>query len=188
MNDFSTSKLNRNQQIIPFAWGDISLSQVVHVDGIPHATRRAVGEYLEYADPQKAIDNLIDRNPYIEEFSIPLNLRGMTGQNYETRAYHPMGFLLIVMESGQPKAQAAKVAIAAFVWHFCGPQMLPPREGIALRAQLLKLLTALQVCHCAFSQRILLDQVRDVCRLLGQPLPDLSLIGQDPKQTSLEGF
>jgi len=34
----------------------------VYRDGIPHATRAAIGEWLEYADPQKAIDKLLERN------------------------------------------------------------------------------------------------------------------------------
>src|SRR5574337_1061440 len=94
-----------------FVSGEIELSEVVHIDGIPHTTRRAIGEWAEYADPQKAIDNILARNPHIEAHGIPLNLRGMDGaRDYETTVYHPIGFLLIVFESGQPKAHAMKAA------------------------------------------------------------------------------
>ncbi|SMF96166.1 hypothetical protein SAMN02949497_3551 [Methylomagnum ishizawai] len=175
-------------QIAPFSWGDVSLSQAVHVNGIPHATKIAIGEWLEYSFPRESINKILERNPYLEAFSVEVNLTSTDGKNYDTTVYHPMGFLLIVMESGQPKAQAAKVAIAAFVWHFCGGQDIAAKDAIQLRQVLLKTLAALQSCHCAFSQRILLDQVRDVCRQLRQPIPDLSLIGKDPKQTALEGF
>jgi hypothetical protein len=47
---------------------------------------------------------------------------------YETKVYHPIGFLLIVMESGQPKAKAMKEAVAEFVWSFAGPRALSNKE------------------------------------------------------------
>ena len=73
------------QTTAPFIWKEIALSEVVFVDGVPHTTRRAIGEWLEYADPQKAIDNILARNPHLEAHTIPLNLRGMDGaRDYET--------------------------------------------------------------------------------------------------------
>lgn len=45
---------------------NIDLTEVAFIDDIPHVTRKAIGEWLEYTDPQKAIDNLIDRNPHLE--------------------------------------------------------------------------------------------------------------------------
>jgi len=180
--------MTKNTQVTPFAWGDISLSEVVYVNGVPHATKRAIGEWLEYADPRVGINGVLHSNPYIEEFSVDVKLTSTDGKNYDTRVYHPMGFLLIVMESGQPKAQTAKVAIAAFVWHFCGGGMLSAKDIIALRALLLKTVVALQACRCAFSQQLLVDQVRDICRQVGCSVPNVALIGKDPKQTSLEGF
>ena len=38
----------------PFTWGDITLSQVVDIDGTPHITKQAIGEWLEYIEPRKA--------------------------------------------------------------------------------------------------------------------------------------
>ncbi|SMF94444.1 hypothetical protein SAMN02949497_1759 [Methylomagnum ishizawai] len=180
--------MSTSTEITPFSWGDVSLSEVVHVNGIPHATKTAIGEWLEYADPRDGVNKVLERNPYIEEFSTAVKLTAVDGKLRDTTVYHPMGLLLVVMESGQPKAQAAKVAIAAFVWHFCGGSRPSLRDAVSLRAHLLKALAALQSCKCAFSQRLLLDQIREVCRELGQPVPDVALIGKDPKQTALEGF
>jgi hypothetical protein len=175
-------------EITPFSWGDVSLSEVIHVNGVPHATKRAIGEWLEYADPRDGVNKIIERNSYLEAFSVAVKLTATDGKNYDTRVYHPMGLLLIVMESGQPKAQAAKVAIAAFVWHFCGAPALPFRDAIAARGQLLKALAALEGCRCAFTKRLLLDQIGELCRQLGQPIPALALVGKDPDQLGLEGF
>lgn len=111
-----------NTEVTPFHWGDIALSETVFIEGAPHATRFAVGEWLEYADPQNAIDVILGRNPHIKTHSVPVKLTGTDGKKYDTKVYHPIGFLLIVMESGQPKAQQMKQAVAEFVWHFAGPK------------------------------------------------------------------
>ena len=50
---------------------------------------------LEYADPQKAIDNILARNPHPEAHTIPLNLRGMVcACDYEASVLHSIGFWL----------------------------------------------------------------------------------------------
>lgn len=172
----------------PFVWGDISLSEVVYIDGIPHATRRAIGEWAEYADPQKAIDNILARNKHIEAHGIPLNLRGMDGaRDYETTVYHPIGFQLIVFESGQPRAHAMKAAIAEFVWHFAGPRKLSDRVEIDLRKLKRQLAIDVAMARDAFSQQILLSELREVSMALGTPLPDIALLGTDAKQLRLTG-
>lgn len=171
-----------------FIWGAIALSQVVYVDGIPHATRAAIGEWLEYADPQKAIDNLLDRNSYIEAHSIPLNLRGMDGaRDYETTVYHPIGFLLIVMESGQPKAIAMKQAVAEFVWHFAGPRKMSFKERTELLKLSRTLFADLGKTKDSFVAQGILTHLREVHLTLGQPLPDIKWLGQDIKQLALPG-
>ena len=92
-------------QVQPFNWGEIELSQTVLIDGIPHATKTAIGEWLEYADPRVAINVIVDRNPHIDHYSTDIKLISVDGKNRDTKVYHPIGFLLIVMESGQPKAR-----------------------------------------------------------------------------------
>ena len=119
-------------QPTPFVWNEIALSEVVLIDGAPHTTRRAIGEWLEYADPQKAIDKLLERNPHLEMHSVPVKLTATDGKSYDTFVYHPLGLLLIVMESGQPRAHEMKAAVAEFVWSFVTPHRLNFREMDAL--------------------------------------------------------
>ena len=170
-----------------FIWGDIALSQVAYVDGIPHATRAAIGEWLEYADPQKAIDNILARNSYIEAHSVPLNLRGTDGKNYDTFAYHPIGFLLIVMESGQPKAQAMKQAVAEFVWHFAGPRKVNFKERESLLKLRRNLINDLARTKDAFCQQALLADLREVSLACGLPVPDVAFLGKNADQLALPG-
>ena len=170
----------------PFVWGDISLTQVVHIDGVPHVTRRAIGEWLEYADPQKSIDKLIERNPHLECHSIPVNLTGMVGtRDYETEVFHPIGFLLIVMESGQPKAHAMKAAVAEFVWRFAGPQKMSDARHTALMRLRIQLLDRLATVRDAFVRAAMLGDLREVSLSLGLPVPDASLLGKDANQLAL---
>lgn len=176
-----------SKEISNFIWGDIALSQVVYIDGVPHATRAAIGEWLEYEDPIRAISKLLERNTYIDEHSVVVKLTATDGKNYDTTVYHPIGFLLIVMESGQPKAQAMKQAVAEFVWHFAGPRKASFKE----RAELLKLsrnlLNDLAKTKDAFVRNALITSLREVHLELGQPLPDIALLGKDANQLALPG-
>ena len=176
-----------NTEINTFNWGDIALSQVVFIDGVPHATRAAIGEWLEYADPQKAIDNILARNSYIEDHSVPLKLRGTDGKKYDTFVYHPIGFLLIVMESGQPKAQEMKQAVAEFVWHFAGPKHLSHKERIELLKLRRCFLNDLGKTKDAFVQRALFSDLAEVSLQLGLPVPDIKYLGKSPEQLQLDG-
>jgi hypothetical protein len=164
-----------------------SLSQVVFIDGIPHATRAAIGQWLEYADPQKAIDNILSRNPHIESRGIPLNLRGMGDvRDYKTTVYHPIGFLLIVMESGQPKAAAMKEAVAEFVWKYAGgDQKIPPKEKLELTKLRRTLVNDIAKSRDAFARQVLIDDLQRISQRLDMPLPDIALIGKDPDQLAL---
>ena len=180
--------MTSNTQVTPFIWGDIDLSQTVMIDGIPHATRAAIGEWLEYDDPADGVRKLLNRNSYIEAHGIPVKLTGMDGaRDYETTVYHPIGFLLIVMESGQPKAQEMKQAVAEFVWHFAGPRTMSDRT----RMELLKFRTAiierLAKTRDAFARACHLADLREVSLALGCAVPDVALLGSDVKQPALPG-
>lgn len=177
--------MNTENQLSAFHWQAIALSQTLFIDGVPHVTRQAVGEWLEYADPQKAIDNIIDRNAYIEAYSVPLNLRATDGKKYDTLVYHPIGFLLIVMESGQPKAQAMKQAVAEFVWHFAGPKQMRPKERIEYLKLSRTLLADLGKTRDAFVRDGLIAHLREVYLALGQAMPNLARLGKDANQLDL---
>ncbi|OWY40086.1 hypothetical protein CEK28_04950 [Xenophilus sp. AP218F] len=180
--------LQKVTQATPFAFGEIELSQTVFIDGVPYATRRAVGEWLEYADPQKAIDKILERNLHIEAHSVPVRLTGTDGKNYETRVYHPIGFLLMVMESGQPKAHEMKAAVAEFVWSFAGPRQLGFRERDSLLRQRRQLVLDLTKLRDAFGRQALMADLRQVSLSLGLPLPDVAWLGKDADQLQLPGL
>lgn len=174
--------------LYPFVWRQITLSQTVLVNNVPHSTRLAIGEWLDYADPQKAVDKILERNPHIEAWGIPVNLTGMGGaREYETVVYHPVGFLLIVMESGQPKAKEMKQAVAEFVWNFAGPRTMSFKE----RTELMKLSRALYndlaKTKDAFVRDGLLAHLRNVALALGEPVPDAAKLGKDANQLALGG-
>lgn len=175
-----------NQCTASFHWGEITLSQVVDINGIPHATKTAIGEWLEYADPRVAINTIVDRNPYLRHYSVDVKLTSTDGKKYDTEVYHPVGFLLIVMESGQPKAQAMKVAVAQFVWHYVEPAEISMRDRNRYISEIERLTERLSVTKDAmlFQQRV--EALRHYCRIASWPMPNLSFLGADPKQLSLE--
>ncbi len=100
-----------------FQYGQIQLKEATHINGTPYFTRRAIGEWLGYSNPQKAIDNIVKRNPHIDnpEWAVPLKLRATDGKNYGMTIYSPIGLQLIVFESRQPKAIEYKVAVAKLI-------------------------------------------------------------------------
>jgi prophage antirepressor-like protein len=69
----------------------------------------------------------------------------------------------------------------------CYGEPLDLAEQLRLQTALFKFLGDLQGCTCAFSRKLMVDMIRVLCRQLGQPLPDLSLIGKDPWRTNPEG-
>lgn len=175
-----TNHSTRNpSSIVPFVWGEISFPEIVFIDGIPYATRRSIGEWLGYADPQNAIDKILERNSYIRSHSVPVRLSGTDGKNYETFVYHPIGFLLIVMESGQPKAKVKKEEIAEYVFRFAGPQQLTHKEQLAYLKHRRTLLCDLARTGDAAMREAFLQDLREVSMLLGMPVP-LALTAQLP--------
>lgn len=63
-------------------WSDIDLSQIVRINGIPHATKTAIGEWLEYADLRDAINKIIERNSYLRRYSVAAKLTTVDGKGY----------------------------------------------------------------------------------------------------------
>lgn len=70
-------------------------------------TRDQIGSALEYADPQKAIATIHERNKdRLDKFSVFLKLRGTDGKLYDTYVYTARGVYEICRFSRQPKADA----------------------------------------------------------------------------------
>lgn len=179
--------MNTANQATTFSWNQIALSEVVMIDGVPHATRRAIGQWLEYADAQKAIDNILARNPHLENHSVPLSLRGTDGKNYGTSVYHPIGFLLIVMESGQPQAHAMKAAVAEFVWSFVGPRKLSFREMDALIKRRADLRRELAGCAEQGAAQDAYGDYLHLSALLNSPAAPLVSLAPCLRQAALPG-
>lgn len=174
-----------NASVITFSWGDIELSQVIHIDGVPHATKTAIGEWLEYADPRDAINKIVERNSHLRRYSVAVKLTATDGKNFDSEVFHPIGFLLIVMESGQSKAHAMKAAVAEFVWHYAGPRQLSDRSRLDLLKLRRQLIADVAAARDAFAQSALLSDLREVSMVLGMGLPDIALLGTDTKQLLL---
>jgi transposase len=117
-----------NNQLIPFSFEDVSLKEACWIDGKPYFTRRAIGEWLEYQTPDRAIHKIIERHPHINEFSVLVNLMNTWGTQTipkEQRVYDPIGLQLIINKSDKPKAIQFQVAAAHLVVAFMQGKLLP---------------------------------------------------------------
>jgi prophage antirepressor-like protein len=76
-------------------------------------TGEQLGTALEYADPIKAISNLVARNPYLAdaEFSVVLKMRSTDGKRYMTRLFTEDGIYEVAMLSGTDRAKAFRAWI-----------------------------------------------------------------------------
>jgi hypothetical protein len=115
-----------------------------------------------------------------------VNLTTVDGKNRDANVYHPIGFLLIVMESGQPQAHAMKAAVAEFVWSFAGPRKLSFRESDSLMKRRMALLDRIGSTRDAFVQAALLADLREVSLAAGLSVPDVGLLGTSTKQMVLQ--
>jgi hypothetical protein len=169
-----------SHELTQFSWGEISFSQTTYVDGVPHPTRKAIGELLEYPDPQKAIDKILERNSHIELHSVPVRLTGTDGKFYETKVYHPIGFLMIMMESDQPKAKKMKAVVADFVWNFAGPKTMSFKETMEYIKPRRALVQDLVKIGDPAARAVLIEDLCYVSRLLGRPVPEIARLHQLP--------
>lgn len=70
-----------------------------------YMTREQIGQALQYANSQKAIDNLHSRNKdRLDKFSVTLKLRGTDQKQYDTTLYIEKGIYDICRFSRQPVA------------------------------------------------------------------------------------
>jgi prophage antirepressor-like protein len=182
-------------QLSAFAYGDIALTQTVLIKGIPHVTRQGIGEWLEYSDPQKSIDKILARNPHIESYSTPVNLTGVLRErSYETNVYHPIGFLLIVMESGQPKAKQKKMEVAEFVWHFSNPSKvlfkpdnIEPKEYRSILSRITNLTSKMAKIRDAMDHQQTWLEITVLCDTIGLAYPAIEVMRKHFKQVALHG-
>ena len=116
----------------------VSISESITINGTPYFTGRAIGEWLGYEHPRKAVNKIIERNPHIDnpEWATDVKLTSVEGDREVVRTirvYNPAGLQLIVFESNQPRAIEYKIAVAKMV-----AEMIRPDYPIILRDRLLK--------------------------------------------------
>jgi hypothetical protein len=106
-----------NSNIKPFYFKNIKIQESCWIDGKPYFTRLAIGKFLEYSNPQKAIDKIVERNPHIDNsaWSVTVKMTGTDGKLYDTKLHDPIALQLIINKSNQPKAIAFQVAVANLV-------------------------------------------------------------------------
>jgi len=116
--------------IIPFNFREVRLKEACWLDGKPYFTRRAIGEFLEYAKPDFSINWLVKRNQHVKEFATYVKLTCVEGGREVTRkieVYDPIGLQLIINKSNQPKAIQFQVAVAKLVMAYVSGKLLPSR-------------------------------------------------------------
>ncbi len=134
-----------NNQLIPFAFEGLTLKEACWLEGKPYFTRRAIGEWLEYQNPDRSIHNLTQRHPHINQFSVVTKLvttdeypKGhsltnlmsesiIRNREIEQRVYDPIGLQLIINKSDKPKAIKFQVAAAHLVLAFMQGKLFPSR-------------------------------------------------------------
>lgn len=118
-----------NAGFLPFQFEGMRLQEACFLNGNPYFTRKAIGESLEYEHPQKAIDKIIERNPYISDprWSVTVKLTATDEKEYEQEVYDPVGLQLIIFESRQPKAIQFKIAAAHLVYAFMKGEIKPSK-------------------------------------------------------------
>lgn len=182
-----------SNQLSSFAYGGIALTQTILINGIPHITKQAIGEWLEYADPRKAVNKILGRNPHIDTYSVGVNLGSTDGKNYETNVYHPIGFLLIVMESGQPKAKQKKVEVAEFVWHFSNkaptlPEDVSPKEYRAILSRITNLTSKMARIKDAMEHKQTWLEITVLCDTIGLAYPAIEFMRKHFRQVEKLGI
>ena len=120
--------------IIPFHYNDgqtqgsIQLKESCWIDGKPYFTGQTIGEFLDYSQPRKSINKIIERNPYLDDsaWSTNVKLTSVEGGRTvvrDTRVYNPIALQLIINKSNQPRAIAFQVAVAHLVAAFLSGEL-----------------------------------------------------------------
>lgn len=107
----------------------------------------------------------------------------------ETVFVNEAGVYRLIFRSKKPKAVefanwvCSEVLPAIRKQGFFGT--LPANQRLNCSRQLLALASQLASTRDAMLHKLLLDELRDLCNLMGRPMPDTRLMGQDVKQMPL---
>lgn len=133
-------------EMVHFQFEGIALKEACWMDGKPYFSGQAIGEFLEYQEPRKAINKIVERNPHINDlrWSVDVRLTSTDGKKYKVKVYDPIGLQLIIFESQQPKAIQFKIAAAHLVHAYMTGQLKPSkwvldRDLVAASKQIMSL-------------------------------------------------
>lgn len=156
-------------------------------EGNPRLVLVDICEAIDYSNTSKATD-LID-----EDDLTKLEVIDSLGRAQMVWCVTEPGMYQFLCSSQVPKAKPFRKWVFGEVLPsirrlgYYG-KVVSAADQAKLEAQLMRYLKDLQACRCAFSYRLIVDRIKVICRQLGQPVPEITLIGKDPKQTSLERF
>lgn len=136
-------------------------------------TRKAIGDFLYpgHKNPQYAIDRIFNRYPELKSLSIPLKLRGMTGQEYAAETYDIWGIYQITLKSRAPMKDAFLERFPDFLLALQSgliKPVLPPSEKQLIAMERLKEIDETPRGHKMDAYKKLAEQldrgVSTVCR------------------------
>jgi hypothetical protein len=115
--------------MVHFQFEGMALKEACWMSGKPYFTGRAIGEFLEYANPGRDINRIVQRNSHINDprWSVVAKLATTDGKKYSIRIYDPIGLQLIIFESQQPKAIQFKIAAAHLVHAYMTGELKPSK-------------------------------------------------------------
>lgn len=125
---------------------------------------------------------------YPQEWICPLYLRGQSGSG-EVLFISEAAVYRVIFRSQKPEAEmfanwvCGEVLPAIRKQGFFG--QVPQKDRLAFSRQITVITRDLMRCRNAFQQSVLVGELRDLCRLIGKPMPDLALMGERPTQLPL---
>lgn len=178
-------------QVIPFNFESSSASiRVIEIDGEPWFIAKDVAEALEYAESSlETIGKLIANVPteWVDRKRIPVpdewkgtNPIRTPGGDQDMVILSEPGLYFFVARSDKPKALPFQKWLAGDVLPslrkrgFYG--LMPAGERMKHHATLSRTVKQLSHSRDALEQHILLQQVEDICHLLGIKMPSVTLL------------
>ena len=169
----------------PFNFSNIDIRTAIDADGEGWFCAKDVFLALEIAwKGSNSLKNVPEKRRMVRYY------RTSQGPK-ETIFLNEPGVFQVVLTSRKPEAQR----FADWVYEEVLPSIR--RQGfygsatagqqIALRTQKLKLLEKLCGTRDAFVAESVMTSLRSVCNALGEPMPDVNLLGQDRDQLPLAG-
>lgn len=180
-------KANATTPVV-FTFAEATDVRILIESGEPMFCANDVCTVLGHANPRQAIDTHCD-----EDDVQKLDIIDALGRTQQTNFVTEAGVYCLIFGSEKPEAKTFK----RWVTHELLPQLrrvgyygtLELKERIALGNQMMAVVDRLKKHGGdAFVRLALMGRLREICLLLGQPIPDATLLGQKLDQPSLPGL